>query len=44
MITSSDKMWSKVRDNAKSCSWNAGKSLADAMGNNLFAEWGSLYK
>lgn len=39
IITSSDQMWSKVRDYAKSCSWNAGKSLADTMDNNLFAEW-----
>ena len=39
MITSSDQMWNKVRDYAKSCSWNAGKSLADAMDNNHFAEW-----
>lgn len=39
MITSSDKMWSEVRDYAKDCSWNAGKSLANAMDNNLFTEW-----
>ncbi len=39
MITSSDKMWNKVRDYAKSCSWGAGKSLANAMDNNLFTEW-----
>lgn len=39
MITSSDQMWSKVRDYAKDCSWNAGKSLADAMDNHLFTEW-----
>lgn len=39
MVTSSDKMWNKVRDYAKSCSWNAGKSLANAMNNNLFTEW-----
>lgn len=39
IITSSDQMWNKVRDYAKSCSWNAGKSLADTMDNNLFAEW-----
>ncbi|MCM1037760.1 MAG: hypothetical protein NC434_00435 [Ruminococcus sp.] len=28
IITSSDQIWNKVRDYAKSCSWNAGKSLA----------------
>lgn len=39
MITSSDKMWSEVRDYAKDCSWDAGKSLANAMDNNLFTEW-----
>ncbi len=39
IITSSDRMWNKVKDYAKNCSWNAGKSLADAMDNNLFAEW-----
>ncbi|MCM1155463.1 MAG: GNAT family N-acetyltransferase [Ruminococcus flavefaciens] len=39
IITSSDQIWNKVRDYAKSCSWNAGKSLADTMDNNLFAEW-----
>lgn len=39
MITSSDKMWGKVRDYAEYCSWRAGKSLADAMDNGLFTEW-----
>lgn len=39
IITSSDPMWNRVRDYAKSCSWNAGKSLAAAMDNNIFAEW-----
>lgn len=39
IITSSDPLWDKVRDYAKNCSWNAGKSLADAMDNDLFAEW-----
>ena len=36
MITSADKMWSKVRDYAKDCSWRAGKSLADAMDHDTF--------
>ena len=39
MINSLDEMWNKVRDYAKKCSWNAGKSLANAMDNNLFSEW-----
>ena len=39
LITSSDILWSDVRDYAKNCSWRAGKSLADAMDNNLFEEW-----
>ena len=39
MITSADKMWSKVRDYAKDCSWRAGKSLADAMDHDTFTEW-----
>lgn len=39
MLTSSDEMWSKVRDYARDCSWSAGKSLADAMDNHLFTEW-----
>lgn len=38
-ITSSDELWNKVRDYAKSCSWGAGKSLADAMDKNMFTEW-----
>ena len=38
-ITSSDEMWNKVRNYAKSCSWRAGKSLADAMDKNMFTEW-----
>ena len=39
MITSSDKMWSKVRDYAENCSWKAGKSLAAAMDNHAFTGW-----
>lgn len=39
MITSSDQLWSKIRDYAGSCSWRAGQSLAYAMDNNLFTEW-----
>ncbi len=39
MITSADKMWNKVRDYAENCSWGAGRSLANAMDNNLFTEW-----
>lgn len=39
MITSSDEMWKRVKDYAKSCSWSAGKSLAHGMDNDLFTEW-----
>lgn len=39
IITSSDQLWNQVRDYAESCSWRAGKSLADAMDNHLFADW-----
>ncbi len=39
MITSSDRLWSVVRDYAKGCSWRAGRSLAVAMENNEFKEW-----
>lgn len=38
-ITSSDEAWNQVRDYADSCSWRAGKSLADAMDKCLFSEW-----
>lgn len=38
-ITSSDEMWSRVRNYAESCSWKAGKSLANDMDNNVFKEW-----
>lgn len=38
-ITSSDEIWNKVKNYAQNCSWKAGKSLANAMDNNLFAEW-----
>ena len=39
MINSSDEMWNVVRDYAENCSWSAGKSLANAMENDLFTEW-----
>ena len=38
-ITSSDEMWNRVRNYAESCSWKAGKSLANDMDNNVFKEW-----
>lgn len=38
-ITSSDKIWSTVRNYAASCSWKAGKSLANDMDNNVFKDW-----
>ncbi|MBQ4558716.1 MAG: GNAT family N-acetyltransferase [Tyzzerella sp.] len=38
-ITSSDEMWSRVRNYAESCSWKAGKSLANDMDNNVFEDW-----
>ena len=38
-ITSSDEMWNKAKNYADSCSWKAGKSLANAMMNNGFKDW-----
>jgi len=38
-ITSSDEMWSSVRNYAERCSWKAGKSLAREMDKNTFKEW-----
>ena len=38
-ITSSDELWYKVRNYSESCSWSAGKALADDMDNNVFQEW-----
>lgn len=39
MITSSDELWSAVRDYAKGCSWRAGESLANAMDGHCFTDW-----
>ena len=38
-ITSSDELWGKVRNYAESCSWRAGKTLANTMDNNAFQGW-----
>lgn len=38
-ITSSDELWSKVRNYAENCSWKAGKALARVMDSNTFTEW-----
>lgn len=38
-ITSSDELWCRVRNYAESCSWRAGKSLANAMDENVFKDW-----
>ena len=38
-ITSSDELWSKVRDYAEGCGWIAGKELAEHMDNNFFGDW-----
>lgn len=38
-ITSSDDLWSRVRNYAENCSWKAGKSLANNMDNDVFEEW-----
>lgn len=38
-ITPLDELWSRVRNYAESCSWKAGKSLANDMDNNVFKEW-----
>lgn len=42
IITSADELWNKVRNYAENCSWKAGKSLANAMGNNVFKDWESV--
>ena len=39
MITSLDKMWNSVMVYAESCSWSAGKYLANDMKNNSFSGW-----
>lgn len=39
VITASNEMWNKVKNYADSCSWKAGKSLANAMLNNGFKDW-----
>lgn len=39
LLTPSDKLWRKVSGYAGNCSWNAGKSLAEAMNKKLFTEW-----
>lgn len=39
MITSSDKMWNSVMEYAESCTWSAGKYLANDMKNNFFSGW-----
>lgn len=38
-ITSADELWHKVRNYAESCSWRAGKTLANAMDNHGFVDW-----
>ena len=38
-IIYSDELWCKVRNYAESCSWGAGKALANAMDNNGFNDW-----
>ena len=38
-ITSADELWRKVRNYAESCSWRAGKTLANAMDNHGFIDW-----
>jgi len=38
-IISSDELWDKVRNYAESCSWGAGKTLANAMDHNEFNDW-----
>ena len=38
-ITSSDELWYKVQNYTKSCSWRAGKELANAMYHNEFSDW-----
>lgn len=38
-IIVSDELWCKVRNYAESCSWGAGKVLANAMDHNGFSDW-----
>lgn len=38
-ITSTDELWCNVKDYAQSCSWRAGKALANAMKKNTFEDW-----
>ena len=37
-ITKSDELWCRARNYAESCSWRAGKALANAMDNNTFKD------
>ena len=43
-IIYSDELWCKVRNYAESCSWGAGKALANAMDNNGFNDWETVSK
>lgn len=38
-LTSADELWSKVKEYAESCSWRAGKALAQMMDKGAFQDW-----
>ena len=39
LIAASDELWCAVRNYAESCSWKAGKALANAMDTHAFRDW-----
>ena len=42
-IEPDSEIWNKLINYSKSCSWVAGKHLADMMENNSFTEWESVF-
>ena len=42
-IEPDSEIWDKLINYSKSCSWVAGKHLADMMENNSFTEWESVF-
>lgn len=42
-IEPNSEIWCKLINYSKSCSWVAGKHLADMMENNSFTEWESVF-
>ncbi|MBP3415311.1 MAG: GNAT family N-acetyltransferase [Clostridia bacterium] len=39
LITSSNKLWEQVKEYASTCSWSAGKALANNMEANVYTDW-----